>query len=401
MLSSNSFTQLHVTLRGRHDGVSRHRVTPSLLSPSTCHDMSASEAPAASEPVAAAPSSFHGDCDEIPAVAGPSSVPVKAKRPPKRGSKRSPAPPKDSSDDGSADSDDCEDNDSRDPDFVEASPSNVETTPKRTSKRLRATTAAAAAPAPAVAAAAAKARAPRITVDKEAFEKYVDEYFDDVKSTKARGMVKKLFAAGFKWEEDEAGRCAMAGLMKGLFVFNGTPAELDAPVILKATGKPLEVKCNVSVPDCPHTLRPTLRELLTQPDYAGLDYEDDLQDATVRCREPGCKGAVYVTDMCSGKKCYADSGKFHNHCKLCPFPGKCIGDYREQHCHRCGDHFFGGFYEAYPCNNCGSPDGSSTPPPLDEGDDEVRTVSCCEAVFVPSLWGTWVCSARCHSPAAG
>ena len=31
-----------------------------------------------------------------------------------------------------------------------------------------------------------------------------------------------------------------------------------------------------------------------------------------------------------------DSGKFHNHCTECPDLGKCIGDYREAHCERCG-----------------------------------------------------------------
>ena len=30
-------------------------------------------------------------------------------------------------------------------------------------------------------------------------------------------------------------------------------------------------------------MKAKLKDLLRQPDYAGLDYEDGLQDATVRC----------------------------------------------------------------------------------------------------------------------
>jgi hypothetical protein len=33
--------------------------------------------------------------------------------------------------------------------------------------------------------------------------------------------------------------------------------------------------------------------------------------------------------------------QFHNHCTECEKLGMCIGDYRENHCRRCKDHYFG------------------------------------------------------------
>ena len=37
---------------------------------------------------------------------------------------------------------------------------------------------------------------------------------------------------------------------------------------------------------CGHTLDATLGDLLEQPDYAGLDYEDGCLNATVVCKVP-------------------------------------------------------------------------------------------------------------------
>jgi len=101
-------------------------------------------------------------------------------------------------------------------------------------------------------------------------------------------------------------------------------------------------------PACKHTLSPTLRQLLSQPDYAGADYED-LDHATVVCAVEGCSGRAYVTALCQGKP-EADCGKYHNHSSECPGLGVCIHDYRNQHCERCGRHFFGGFHQAYKCS---------------------------------------------------
>ena len=92
-------------------------------------------------------------------------------------------------------------------------------------------------------------------------------------------------------------------------------------------------------PACKHTLSPALRQLLSQPDYAGSDYED--MDHAVVCAVEGCSGRAYVTALCQGKP-EADCGKYHNHCSECPGLGVCIHDYRNQHCERCGRHFSAG-----------------------------------------------------------
>lgn len=52
------------------------------------------------------------------------------------------------------------------------------------------------------------------------------------------------------------------------------------------------------------------RQLLKQPDYAGLDYEEGGSSAVIRCSED-CDG-LYVTSLCDGKP-EADSGKVSSH----------------------------------------------------------------------------------------
>jgi len=70
----------------------------------------------------------------------------------------------------------------------------------------------------------------------------------------------------------------------------------------------------------------------------GNDFGDGGPGGAMRCEE--C-GGNYITGLCCGSPGF-DSGKFHNHCCECSDFGQCIGDYRSQHCHRCGDHFFAG-----------------------------------------------------------
>ena len=48
-----------------------------------------------------------------------------------------------------------------------------------------------------------------------------------------------------------------------------------------------------------------------------------------------------MTALCTDKP-HFDCGKFHNHCTQCPDFGQCIYDYRNDHCRRCGDHYFAG-----------------------------------------------------------
>ena len=43
-------------------------------------------------------------------------------------------------------------------------------------------------------------------------------------------------------------------------------------------------------------MKATLGNLLKQPDYAGLDYEDGLENATVSCGVEECgEGRTYIT----------------------------------------------------------------------------------------------------------
>ena len=104
--------------------------------------------------------------------------------------------------------------------------------------------------------------------------------------------------------------------------------------------------------NCGEDVSCTLEDLLGQPDYAGLDYEDGGQNGAVQC-EGSCDG-MYLTGVCEGKL-ELDSGKFHNHCTECPGFGKCLGDYREAHCHDCGKHYFAGL-SGFPCQCRGGGD---------------------------------------------
>ena len=167
-------------------------------------------------------------------------------------------------------------------------------------------------------------------------------------------LLKKLQAAGFQ-PMREAGRCAMAAILAGHLVFNGTKAELDQPARMRG-GKQVIVsdQRERDEADCRcDDVRPTLRQLLEQPDYGGNDYECGLEEATACCKHDNL--AAYVTGMCTGRFS-SDSGKYHNHCPLCPFPGRCLGDYRERHCEKCGDHFMASAYsESDDCPSCSRP----------------------------------------------
>jgi hypothetical protein len=99
---------------------------------------------------------------------------------------------------------------------------------------------------------------------------------------------------------------------------------------------------------CSKPLKATVGQLLYQPDYAGMDYEDGGQRARVQCK---CGTGNYVTFMCTGEARF-DSGKFHHHCSECADFGVCIGDYRNTHCGLCGTHYFAGL-SGFACTGCG------------------------------------------------
>jgi len=134
----------------------------------------------------------------------------------------------------------------------------------------------------------------------------------------------------------QASLCTKAAIMKGHIKITGEAGDLEQEVVEEEG-------------ECGHTIIATLGDLLKQPDYAGLDYEDGCENATVTCKE--CDyGRTYVTSVCEGKPSF-DDGKYHNHCRQCPGFGQCIGDYREAHCSRCGKHYFRGM-TGFACDNC-------------------------------------------------
>lgn len=137
-----------------------------------------------------------------------------------------------------------------------------------------------------------------------------------------------------------ASKCTKAAILKGIIEIKGEdPQELE------------QVICSEQSDECGHVMKATVGDLLKQPDYAGLDYEDGLQEATVTCGVDDCEeGRTYVTGICKGEFRF-DSGKFHNHCMECPGFGVCIYDYREAHCDGCGKHYFAG-NQGFPCPRC-------------------------------------------------
>ena len=120
---------------------------------------------------------------------------------------------------------------------------------------------------------------------------------------------------------------------------------------------------------CTKTLKMTWGEALDQPTYAGLDYEDGGQNASVQCED--C-GGNYLTSLCYGEP-HFDSGKFHNHCTECPDFGVCISDYRNAHCQDCGGHYFCGL-SGFECQLCGGGKAqlNNTMPSLSCWNGEVR-----------------------------
>jgi hypothetical protein len=114
----------------------------------------------------------------------------------------------------------------------------------------------------------------------------------------------------------------------------------------------------------------TVRAALDQTTYAGLDYEDGGEGGAVMCEDEDC-GGNYVTGLCEGDP-HFDSGKFHNHCTACPGFGVCIRDYRNAHCHRCGDHYFAGL-SGFDCPCRGRGEGRSGYGGYGDSDDEDDT----------------------------
>ena len=86
-------------------------------------------------------------------------------------------------------------------------------------------------------------------------------------------------------DADSASLCVKSAIQKGFIKLRGEdPKELE------------EVLCSETSECCGHEMKATLGNLLKQPDYAGLDYEDGLENATVSCGVEECgEGRTYIT----------------------------------------------------------------------------------------------------------
>lgn len=150
-----------------------------------------------------------------------------------------------------------------------------------------------------------------------------------------------LQRAGVEEDMDGVNPCLKAGLLNGAL---SVPASLD-PIEWLDT-KLLTGKCL----GCDKELVCTARDALLQPECGGNDYGDGNQGGAVKCdgEDDQCEG-YYITNLCDrNNKTQFETGKFHNHCTDCPGFGECIGDIRNAHCDRCGDHYFMG-RSGFPC----------------------------------------------------
>lgn len=59
----------------------------------------------------------------------------------------------------------------------------------------------------------------------------------------------------------------------------------------------------------------------------------------IKCTK--CKSFNFITSMCTGNLSTCEALRKY-HCNMCPGFGKCQSDYREEHCYRCGSHYWGG-----------------------------------------------------------
>jgi len=153
----------------------------------------------------------------------------------------------------------------------------------------------------------------------------------------AKTVIKRLGKLGLN--ADRVSSCVKSAMSKGHIVLTGEPTDLEQLII---EGDFYD-----------HSFQVYLKDVLYQPDYAGMDYEDGMENATatcICCIDEQYPGRVYVTGICNGTPEF-DSGKYHNHCTQCKGFGKCIGDYREAHCPKCNKHWFSGL-SGFACTNC-------------------------------------------------
>jgi hypothetical protein len=155
--------------------------------------------------------------------------------------------------------------------------------------------------------------------------------------------------------ERRGNACFKAAVMKGYIPIRA--AALLEPVKYKSdflstsvvAADPSKCRCY----SCNAMLPCTVADAMAQPLYGG-DYEDGAEDGALWCAR--CRERMYLSGLCDGSP-HSDSGKGHNHCTQCPDFGQCIGDIRNQHCRRCGEHYFAGSAGSFSCQCTGDGDG--------------------------------------------
>ena len=131
-------------------------------------------------------------------------------------------------------------------------------------------------------------------------------------------------------------KCLKAGIMNGFITL--LPPEQDPQSKYGLEQIVVKGECQ----DCTAKVSATINQILYQGDI-GSDYESGSLNAKVFC--PNKCGGLYVGGLCMGDAKF-DSGKFYNHCAICPRFGMCIYDCRETHCINCDEHYPGA------CPNC-------------------------------------------------
>ncbi|XP_055351283.1 uncharacterized protein LOC129597665 isoform X2 [Paramacrobiotus metropolitanus] len=138
---------------------------------------------------------------------------------------------------------------------------------------------------------------------------------------------------------DKVSGCVKAGIARG-FIKLETASDLDKVIVAKTGNKILPT-------DCTHKVEATVKMVLHQKDWGGDEYNCIKNEHPVYCGK--CGEGYFVSWICGGEPtlCYS---KHMNHCKKCPDLGVCLGCCREDHCDRCGKHYFAGSMRDMPCD---------------------------------------------------
>jgi hypothetical protein len=166
------------------------------------------------------------------------------------------------------------------------------------------------------------------------------------RSAMGKALETALRSAGIDPSDSRVSNCFKSAVSEGRISLT-SPASLDA---LLHTGT-----CII----CSKLGPVQVRSVVRQADSGETSYMDGDDEAgrkssgrrapPVRCE--GCGYHMFLTGLCCGKM-QLESGKSHKHCNKCPGLGKCVWDIRNEHCWKCGEHYFAGFIYGGSCPDC-------------------------------------------------